>query len=243
MRLTKAWVVATKDLATFARRKSVLYSLVVFPVFVAVGLPFITKLIDGNTAGTGIPVSVLDSFGFFLVIGAASIPLGIASYALVGEKVQKSLEPLLATPTTDGEILLGKCLACFLPTILAIYLGAALFMGLMDRVTYASLGDDAFPNPIMDVMLGLVAPLACLLSIEANVVISAWASDVRTAQQTGSLILLPFAAIYIASETNLLPLSVAGMLELAGLLAAIDLALFAVARAVFQREQILTRWK
>ena len=44
---------------------------------------------------------LLDSFSFFFVIIATIIPTAISSYSIVGEKVEKSLEPLLATPATD----------------------------------------------------------------------------------------------------------------------------------------------
>ncbi len=36
----------------------------------------------------------MNAFSFWFVIGAAFLPVTIASYSLVGEKVQKSLEPL-----------------------------------------------------------------------------------------------------------------------------------------------------
>ena len=68
---------------------------------------------------------------------AAILPTAIASYSIVGEKVEKSLEPLLATPTTDGELLLGKSIAAFLPPLIATYIGALIFMVLIDIVTFS----------------------------------------------------------------------------------------------------------
>ena len=89
-----------------------------------------------SVAGPGvISASVapfLNAFSFWFVIGAASLPAGIASYSIVGEKIQKSLEPLLATPMTDGEILLGKSIASFVPPIAAIWASSVVFMVLMD---------------------------------------------------------------------------------------------------------------
>jgi ABC-2 type transport system permease protein len=55
---------------------------------------------------------VINAFLFFFIIGAVSLPVGIAAYSVVGEKVEKSLEPLLTTPLTDGEILMGKKHSC-----------------------------------------------------------------------------------------------------------------------------------
>jgi hypothetical protein len=56
-----------------------------------------------TTAGED--VGLLDSFAFYFVIGAVTPPTAIASYSLVGEKVERSLEPLLSTPVSDAEIL------------------------------------------------------------------------------------------------------------------------------------------
>jgi len=117
MRLFKAWIVASKDFKTFTTRKNILYSIVYFEAVVSIGIPFISRFIAGKPNGAVLLPTFLNAFSFLYVIGAALAPVGIASYSLIREKVQKSLEPLLATPTTDEEILAGKSIAAFLPTI------------------------------------------------------------------------------------------------------------------------------
>src|SRR5579872_4119998 len=110
MRLSKAWIIASKDFKTFRKKKSIVYTLVGFEIFVAAGLPLILKIAE-NHSKASVPgpylLNLLNAFGFWFAIGAANLPTGIASYSIIGEKVQKSLEPLLATPVADGEILLG----------------------------------------------------------------------------------------------------------------------------------------
>ena len=71
-----------------------------------------------------------------LVVISAFLPSIIASYSFVGEKIEKSLEPLLATPTTDGELLLGKSLAAFIPCIAVTYFGAAISASIIDFWSY-----------------------------------------------------------------------------------------------------------
>jgi ABC-type Na+ efflux pump permease subunit len=161
----------------------------------------------------------------------------------VGEKVEKSLEPLLAAPTTDGEILLGKSIAAFLPAIVATYGGAAVFMSLIDAETYGKLGCLYFPNWEMGVVLLLLAPLAAVLSIELNVIASSRFNDVRTASQLGSLMFLPFMGVYLAGEIGLISLNTTNLLIIAAIVAAIDLVLFFISTATFSREEILTKWK
>ena len=175
---------------------------------------------------------------------AAYIPTPIASYTIIGEKVEKSLEPLLATPTTDGEILLGKGIAAFLPSLAAVLGGSALFMAVMDLVTRSKIGYYYFPNWNTAAVMFLLAPLAILFSVELNVIVSSRVSDVRTSQQLGALTVLPFAALYVSGELNLVDLgSLSNLLIIAGVLLVVDILLFFVSRATFRREEILTKWK
>lgn len=245
MRWRSAWVVATKDLAIVRHKRGLLLSVLAFPLGAGIGLPIVLEF-AGRRAG-GIPAAylpgVLDSFSFFFMIGAVALPTAIASYSLVGEKVERSLEPLLATPTTDSEILLGKAAAAFLPPLLAIYLGAAVFMGLSDAITRPTLGHLYYPNWTIATLLLAVTPLACLLAVEASVLFSARVNDIRSAQQMAGLLVLPFTGIYVAAEIGVIPLDAVHLLEIAGALLVLDVALFFATRATFRREEILTRWK
>jgi ABC-type Na+ efflux pump permease subunit len=105
MRFSKAWLIAARDFKIFRRQRNIWYSIVVFPVIISVLFPLVLEY-AGNKTG-GIPAAaiptLLNSFSFFFVIGAAFVPLGIASYSIVGEKVEKSLEPLLALLSLMGR--------------------------------------------------------------------------------------------------------------------------------------------
>ena len=245
MSLRMSWIIAAKDLKEFLRKRTVLYTVVLLPLFISILFPLVIEF-AGRRSG-GIPAvalpGLLNSFAFFFVIIPAIIPTPIASYSIVGEKIQKSLEPLLATPTTDGEILLGKSVAAFLPAIAATYGGAAVFILLIDGVTYGTLGYLYFPNWEMGVILLFLAPVAAVLSIELNVIASSRFNDVRTASQLGSLMALPFGGIYVAGEIGLISLDTNNLLIIASILAAIDLVLFFVSTTTFRREEILTKWK
>jgi ABC-2 type transport system permease protein len=81
-------------------------------------------------------------------------------------------------------------------------------------------------------------------SVEWNVIISARVSDVRVAQQIGLLLILPFGGIYVAGELNLIQLgNTSDLLIIAGILLLVDVLLLSFAKATFQREEILTKWK
>jgi ABC-2 type transport system permease protein len=140
--------------------------------------------------------------------------------------------------------LLGKGIAAFLPPIGTVLGGATIFMVLMDLVTYDKLGYYYFPNWNTVVVLRLMIPLAAMMSVEANVIISARMSDVRAAQQLGILMIIPFAGIYVAGELNIISLgSTDNLLLISGILLLVDLLLLYFARATFRMEEILTKWK
>jgi ABC-2 type transport system permease protein len=245
MDLQNAWNVAQKDLKIYTKKPSVIYATVAMPLIVGIVFPLIvnyslhrsTKALTAVTAR-----GLMDSFSIWFIIAAAIVPTAIASYSLVGEKIQKSLEPMLATPMSDGDILLGKTLSGLLVPLGALYAGSITFMVLLDYFTHNLLGYYYYPNWHIGAIL-FAAPFAALLSVELNVIISSRMTDVRSAQQSGALLMLPFIGVFLASELGLFTLNDTNLAIMAGVLAAISAAMFFVAKATFQREEILTRWK
>jgi ABC-2 type transport system permease protein len=248
MRLSIAWIIASKELSIFRKKKSVLYSVIIFPLFVGIGLPYLIHFIL-TRSGSITPdelaglLIVINAFAFFFIIGAATLPTAIASYSIVGEKQEQSLEPLLATPTTDGEILLGKSIGALLPPLVASWLGAVLFMSLIDYFLFGLLGYLYYPNAVIAVIMLLLVPLSAITAVEVSVIISARVNDVRSAQQLGSLIVIPFAIIYVLGEIGVFPLTVPYLLILAAIILVVDIGLFYLSMATFRREEILTKWK
>jgi ABC-2 type transport system permease protein len=240
MRISKAWIVAVKDIRVALRRRYTITSLFMLPLILVVGLP----LIEGRIAAAGGPrlENVLNAFSFWFAILGAIIPVSLATYSLVGEKIERSLEPLLATPITDGELLLGKTISSLIPPIAVLYVGSIVFMGLSDLATRSALGFLFFPNWTIGLVLLLVTPLAAILSIEVSVIISARANDVRAAQTQGTALAIPFGVIYVGVEVGAVALTVATVLVIAAILLVVDGALFLVSTRVFQREKILTEW-
>ena len=250
MRLSKSWIIASKDFAVFRKRKNIIYSIVVVPLIIALLIPAVIWYAEHRIGGGGTRMApaelaiLLPAFSFFYLVLAGYLPTTIASYSLVGEKVEKSLEPLLATPTTDSEILLGKGIAAFIPSVAGILAGSAVFMTLMDFVTRSRLGYYFYPNWNAVILLFIMVPLASLLSVEWNVIISSRVSDVRVAQQFGAFAVIPLGGIYVAGEINLIDLGVTNnLLYICAALVAADVILFILARATFRREEILTKWK
>lgn len=245
MDLENVWTVAKKDFSVLRMKKNIIYTLIALSLGMAIGLAAVVWLVKMRNPTISFVdlFPLFNAFVFWFIIVASMLPTGMASYSIVGEKVEKSLEPLLATPATAGEILLGKSIASFLPSIGATYFGATIFMTLIDVITHQQLGYLFYPNWNAGVFLLLAAPLACLFSVELSVIVSARVSDVRTASQFGGLLVLPFAALYVLGEINIIPLTANNLLIISAVLLLVNVILFFVSRSTFRREEILTKWK
>ena len=242
MRLWKSWVVTMKDISVFRKNKYVFYSLVAIPLLLGIILPAGILFGLSSQMPLSVAITLIDSYSWYFVVIAAILPTVIASYSFVGEKIEKSLEPLLATPTTDGELLLGKSLAAFLPCLGATYVGAAVFIILVDVWSLMRQATFILPNFNFAVILAAIAPLTCVLSVEASVIISSRVNDVRAAQQLGGLVVLPLVfLVVIASQA---PISMSYLsLIVSAVLAVAAVGLFYLSKATFKREEILTKWK
>jgi ABC-2 type transport system permease protein len=171
------------------------------------------------------------------------VPITIASYSIIGEKQSRSLEALLATPVRTWELLLGKTFASALPGVLAtwytylVFVFAARFM----------VSDDLFTriiiSPTWILAIVLLTPLFALLAVELAIMISSRVSDAQSAQQLGSLLVLPLIGILVAQVTGAISVgvgSVAGAVVFVGVL---DVLLLFVSIRLFSRETILMRWR
>lgn len=239
------WKIARKDFMIVRRKKSVFYVLFAVPMVVAVLFPSIAFLLaeDGSVKYLNL-VPYLNAYSFFFVLLSPLLANNLASYSMVGEKLEKTLESLLATPTTDSEILLGKSLASFVPAMLSVWCAGAVFIAFVDITSYQWLGCALYPNWTLGAVLLVVAPLACLFSVEWSVVISSRVSDLRGAQQMGALAgVFPLIAVFASLEAGVIKAGALSLLIIGSILLLVDVILFFLSVATFRREEILTKWK
>jgi ABC-2 type transport system permease protein len=243
MDFENAWNVVSKDFAIFKKKRSIIYSLTILPAAIGIAFPIILILIKNLSQSSY--VALLPAFNallFWFIILAAIIPVAVASYSIVGEKLEKTLEPLLATPLTDGEIILGKTLSAFIPSILATYLGAAVFMIFCDIITFQHLGYILYPNWTAAAFLLVAAPLACIFGTEFNMLVSIRVNDPRTAQNYGGALYLPLLVVFILGEAGTIPLDTKTILIFSGILLVVAIIIFYINKSLFQREEIITKY-
>ena len=182
-------------------------------------------------------------FAIMFMLLPVFIPSVIASYAIVGEKRDRTLEPLLAAPVRTWELLAGKCLAALLPTLVVSSACAVLFaagivaLALSGRVASAVIG------PGWVAVLLLDAPLLALVGIGLIVIVSSRVNDPRSAQQISAVLVVPVVLLVFGNLTGVLLLSPLVAVVGAAVLAVLAVLTIRFAAQLFQREAILVRWR
>jgi ABC-2 type transport system permease protein len=172
------------------------------------------------------------------IVGAVSL----AAYSVVGEKQGKTLEPLLTTPITAAELLLGKVLACVLPALVAEAVGLVAFAALLAAFAEPGvLGSLATARSA--VLVGLVGPLAALAALQMTIAVSSRVNDPRTAQQVAVFLVLPLVGVLIGQIIGAFFIPTWGLLLVASGLGALWGLLLMFGVALFDRERVLTRWR
>jgi ABC-2 type transport system permease protein len=171
------------------------------------------------------------------------IPMTVASYSIVGEKTTRTLEPLLATPVSTLEILIGKGLAGVIPAVLATWGGYLLYtLGAYLMVSNPLVIGKLFA-PLWLTAIFVVSPLLSLMGVSIAVMISSRVNDPRVAEQISGIFVLPLVGLFVGQTTGLILINESFILWMAAGLIALDCVLFYSAVQVFQRETILSRWK
>lgn len=172
------------------------------------------------------------------VVGA----MAIAAHAVVGEKIGRSLEPLLATPISTVELLAAKTLTPLVFALIVMWVALVLFLG-----GIALLGEPGVWRTFLSVrsglLYGVVGPLLSLVSLLMTVIISSRVNDPRSAQQLGALVVLPITGVFLAQIIGQFVLGIGALALSALALASLTVVLLWFGVRVFQRERILMRWR
>jgi ABC-2 type transport system permease protein len=200
----KSMIVAKADLGMALKVRYVKYGLIGMG---ALG-PGMALVLVVSLAGLGAPAEVLAFMSPMIagLIGMMSIiPASlISANALVGEREQNTLEPLLATPLTDTELLVGKLLSSFIPSMALLIAGVVVTV-VGSNLLLLALG--VAPVLIIDlagfVLLLAAAPAMILAVTSVMILLSGRVKRVYEAYQTSGAIILVFMIPMILPMTAL----------------------------------------
>ena len=186
---------------------------------------------------------IVTQFILLFMMVPVIVPMTIASYSIVGEKTTRTLEPLLVTPVSTLEILIGKGLAGVIPAVLATWIGYLLYAaGAHLMVENPDVVSKLF-DPLWMTAIFVVGPLLSIMGVSIAVMISSRVNDPRVAEQISGIFVLPVVGLFLGQTTGFILVDQQFILWMAGGVAIIDIILFYFAVQIFQRETILSRWK
>jgi ABC-2 type transport system permease protein len=170
----------------------------------------------------------------------AILPSILASESVAGEKERNTLESLLATPLTDGEILFGKILSSAVPSIIVVWLSSIPYVVLVDFFLYKELGFILLPDFRFIILMGIVAPLLVFASVTAMIWLSTRVKADRDAQQLSILIVLPLLTIVMVEVIGFM---FSPLFLLSGILILIfiDILIYYLVKRSFNREFLLSK--
>jgi ABC-2 type transport system permease protein len=253
--MNKILLILQKELKEIFQQRTLLISLAVFPLLIIGGAgyllknPLIAGSLPGPTAGPGVTsltvsqasqIAIGNMFRMYLLAQPLLIPAMIAAYSIVGEKNNRTLEPLLAAPVQTWQLLTAKSISAMLPALAATWISGGIFITEVVLFTSPAVFAQVV-TPGWLIILILTVPVLMLTPISVTVMISSRFNDPRTTSQVASFIfvVLVLAFSLFGSALVFSPLMA---IAITGFLASLGVALLWGATRVFQRELILTRW-
>ena len=236
--LRRVRAVVRKELREYRRNGNIIYAMAIFPlVFLIQPVIQVFTLPSSASAGLHREHGLL-----YMLAIPVLVPGMLAAYAVVGERLQGTLEPLLSTPIRRSELLLGKALAAFIPTIVVAYAVFALYVVLVELFAHPGVAPAVIRWP--DLVAQLVfTPLLAIWSIWVGIAVSARSSDPRTAGQLSVLASLPTVAVTTLVAFNIIPATTrTAVISGVGLLVLIRIG-GRFASAMFDRERLITSTK
>ena len=238
MSLQRVLTVVRKEGREFRRNRFVIGTMAVLPVVFLI-TPLVTLFRIPDSASGAAVRSAVGTLSLLMLIIPLVIPPVIAAYSVVGERDQGTLEPVLTAPVTASELLLGKAVAAFVPSVgvaYAVYFIAAISI----RIGAADVVSDVVWHTPQLLAQILFTPLLALWAIWVGIGISTRASDVRVAQQLATLAGLPLLGFTSLISFQVITPSVPLAIGLALALLAADLVAWRVVSRLFDRERLVT---
>jgi ABC-2 type transport system permease protein len=266
MNFKRVSTIMDKEWAEVFRNRMVIFTVSFMPIIFTI-LPLVMIYTLGSTGGSGptggtseIPPSfmnacnnltgqdcmqifLINEFMIMFMMMPLIIPVAIAAYSIVGEKTTRSLEPLLATPITTAELLVGKALASALPAIIITWVCFGIFLLLLPVVGATPALMKYITGPVWFVAILVIGPLMAVASVNLAVIVSSRVNDPRVAEQMAGVLIVPLLGVLFGQLAGIIILDMNLMFLAIIFMLILDLALIYTGSRLFQRETILTRWK
>lgn len=224
-----------KELRELRRNRSVVGTMGILPLIFLIQPALIVNKLSASNADFFVHSHVM----LYMLAIPALVPALVAAFAVVGERTQATLEPVLTTPIRRDELLLGKALAAFVPAVGVAYVVYGAF------IAYVELFADPAVATVLvrgsDIIAQVVfTPLVAAWSIWLGIGISTRTSDTRVAQQLGTLASLPTAVVTSLIAFDVIHPTVGLAIGAAALLVLLDGLGWWLLSLLLDRERLIT---
>lgn len=211
------------------------------PALRAMALYYEVEVDSQGAARFLIEKTLADWFGLFLIM-PLFIPILVSSSSVAGEKERRTLEPLLASPASAMEIVLGKSLAALTPAM-GISLVAFVFFCIgVDLVAWPLARELILPNQLWLFGVLVIAPLFAFLGNGVAILVSARVGDSRMAQQISGLVSLPVLGMVGTQVAGFLQAGTGYYAAVGLVVLALDVVILRASLKLFDRERLISRW-
>jgi len=233
----RVWAVVLKEIRDYRHNRLIIVTMALLPVIFVI-VPTVNLFTLSASSSSTVVHAQVGSSMLLLLLLPVIVPATIAAYSVVGEREQGTLEPLLTTPISRDELLLGKALAAVVPAVAITYiLFAIVVVGV--RIVGASVVVHAVWQAPQFLAELLFAPLLATWAIWIGMAISARSSDIRVSQQLGTLASLPALAITTLISYRIISPTLALAFGLAAAILVIDVFAWRIASRMFDRERLI----
>ena len=226
--------IVRKELAEYRRNHSLVAGMAILPLVFLIQ-PLVVVLRLGSDASSGL---AQEHVLLYMLGIPVLVPVIVAASAVAGERQLGTLEPVLTTPIRRDELLLGKALAAFIPSIVIAYAVYGLFLVLVELLAQPGVAPALIQPPDLVAQL-LFTPLLAVWSIWVGIGVSTRSSDVRVAQQLGMLASLPAVAAVVLVALDVIPATPALAVGAVLLLVVLDVAGWRGVARLFDRERLI----
>ena len=260
--MKKAGIIFKKEIKEVIRNKNIWLPILIITAIFSIAMPLLfilgiaPLLRDEDTMNfinkifgqVDDPMKVLIGFILkqlliFLLMIPAMVPSLIAPSSVIMEKENNTLEPLLATPIKTSELLLGKSLTAWVPAFIISTISFVILTIVVDIAAFIKLGYAPLPTAEWVVVAFVLSPILSFIMTMASIIVSSRSTDIRSAQGIGAIIIFPIYLIIGLQVAGLFLLNITYLLIGCLVLLAICPLVLKLAVKVFDRENILTRWK
>jgi ABC-2 type transport system permease protein len=235
---SKVLVVVRKEFREYRRNRFILLTMAGLPVVLLLILVAETFALPENVSADQLRRPVGEAL-LFLQLIPVMLPTTIAAYAVLGEREQRTLEPVLASPISERELLAGKAIAAVVPAVAISWLLFGVYVGLA-QIFAPHVVVSQIWTAGQAVAMTLLAPALAVFGIVVGILVSLRSSDFRVAQQLAVLAAAPVIAFVALITFRVLDPSVGLYAAAAAVVFLADAACWRLGLRLFSRERLLT---